>query len=230
MNAITEQLGLPKTGSDERLPNAAPENPPRRARTRTILVMLFVVLAVFAAFLILGIVYRTQRDHALASDASAAVSASPQVYVVHPVASAAAVYSLPGTTQAIQDAVIYARVSGYLSKRYVDIGDQVKTGQLLAEMQSPELDQQLSQARANLQQAYKQLDLQKANLELARTTMERYKGADKEEAVAKLTVDQSIAAYATAKASVAAAQATVDSNDANVKQYEALTAFERVLA
>jgi len=100
----------------------------------------------------------------------------------------------------------------------------------LAEIQSPELDQQLSQARANLQQTYKQLDLQKANLELARTTMERYKGADKEEAVAKLAVDQSIAAYATAKASVAAAQATVDSNDANVKQYEAMTAFERVLA
>ena len=64
---------------------------------------------------------------------------------------------------------------------------QVKAGQLLAEIQSPELDQQLNQARANLQQAQKQLDLQKANLELARTTMERYKGADKEQAVAKLS-------------------------------------------
>ncbi|HSZ59977.1 MAG TPA: HlyD family efflux transporter periplasmic adaptor subunit, partial [Tepidisphaeraceae bacterium] len=94
----------------------------------------------------------------------------------------------------------------------------------------PELDQQLSQARANLQQAYKQLDLQKANLELARTTMERYKGADKEQAVAKLTVDQAVAGYATAQASVAAAQATVDSNQANVGQYEAMTGFEHVVA
>jgi RND family efflux transporter MFP subunit len=178
----------------------------------------------------LGIVYRVERDHALASDASAAVSASPQVYVVHPVASAAAGYSLPGTTQAIQDSIIYARVSGYLSKRYVDIGDPVKTGQLLAEIQSPELDQQLSQAQANLQQADKQLDLQKANLELARVTMDRYKGADLENAVAKEAVDQAVAGFSTAQASVAAAQASVDSNQANVREYQAMTAFERVLA
>jgi multidrug efflux pump subunit AcrA (membrane-fusion protein) len=60
--------------------------------------------------------------------------------------------------------------------------------------------------------------------------MDRYKGADKEQAVAKLTVDQSVAGYSTAQASVAAAQATVNANEANVRQYEAMTAFERVLA
>jgi RND family efflux transporter MFP subunit len=152
------------------------------------------------------------------------------VTVVHPVARASADRSLPGTTQAIQDAIIYARVSGYLSKRYVDIGDHVKAGQLLAEIQSPELDQQLSQSRANLVQASKQLDLQNANLELARATMERYKGADQEQSVAKLLVDQSVAGYGTARAAVAAAQATVASNEANVRQFEAMTAFERVLA
>jgi RND family efflux transporter MFP subunit len=146
------------------------------------------------------------------------------------VASATADWSLPGSTQAIEDSIIYARVSGYLSKRYVDIGQKVKAGQLLAEIQSPELDQQLNQARANLQQAQKQLDLQKANLQLAQTTMERYKGADKEQAVAKLIVDQTVAAYSIAQASVAAAEATVASNEANVKQYEAMTAFDRVLA
>jgi RND family efflux transporter MFP subunit len=230
MNAITEQLQLPESRSNEQRPNAAPENPPRRIRTRTIVVMLFVVLAVFATYLILGIVYRFDRDHALASDAAAAVSTFPQVYVVHPVASAAVVYSLPGSTQAIEDSIIYARVSGYLHKRYVDIGDPVKAGQLLAEIQSPELDQQLSQAQANLQQAYKQLDLQKANLELARVTMVRYKGADLEDAVAKEAVDQAVAGFGTAQAAVAAAQASVASNEANVRQYEAMTAFERVLA
>jgi RND family efflux transporter MFP subunit len=192
--------------------------------------MVIVVLAVFAVFLVMGTIYRSTHNHALASAASAAASTPPRVYVVHPAASPASDWSLPGTTQGIEDAVTYARVSGYLIKRYADIGDRVKAGQLLAEIQSPELDQQLSQARANLQQAEKQLDLQRANLELARTTMQRYQGADQEEAVAKLTVDQSVAAFSTAQASLAAAQATVDANHANVRQYEAITAFEHVVA
>jgi RND family efflux transporter MFP subunit len=189
-----------------------------------------VAVAVFAVFLGWGIVYRWRHSHALASTAAVAASTPPSVSVVRPVATGTTDWSLPGNTQAIQDSIIYARVSGYLAKRYVDIGDQVKAGQLLAEIQSPELDQQLNQARANLNQAYKQLDLQKANLELARVTMERNKGADREGAVAKLTVDQAVAGHGTAQAAVAAAQATVDSNAANVKQFEAMTAFERVLA
>jgi multidrug efflux pump subunit AcrA (membrane-fusion protein) len=208
----------------------APASAPRRARTRTIILIASVVLAALAVFLVLGVVYRLKRARALAAAADAVATTPPRVQVIHAVPSATSTLSLPGTTQALEDAIVFARVSGYLSKRYVDIGDAVKAGQLLAEIQSPELDQQLSQARANLQQAYKQLDLQKANLELARTTMVRYQGADKEQAVAKLTVDQSVASFSTAQASVAAAQATVDANAATVRQYEAMTAFERVLA
>lgn len=230
MEATTMQPRLPGPSTSEHPTHEAPANPPRRARTRTILIVAVIVLGLFAAFLTVGLIYRSRHDHQLASTTTQAAQTPPQVSIVHPVASAAADWSLPGNTQAIQDSILYARVSGYLSKRYVDIGQQVKAGQLLAEIQSPELDQQLNQARANLQQAQKQLDLQKANLELARTTMERYKGADKEQAVAKLTVDQTAAAYATAQASVAAAQATIDSNQANVRQYEAMTAFERVIA
>jgi len=121
--------------------------------------------------------------------------------------------SLPGTTQAMQDAITYARVSGYLSKRYVDIGDRVKAGQLLAEIESPELDQQLNQAQANLQQFIKQLDLQKATWSSHAPRCEALTGRDREGAVAKLTVDQAVATYSTAKASVAAAQATVDAGE-----------------
>ena len=117
--------------------------------------------------------------------------------------------TLAATTQAIQDAIIYARTSGYLRKRYVDIGDQVKAGQLLAEIESPEIDQQLRQAQADLRQSEKNLDLQKANLDLARITMARYKAADAEGAVAKQAVDQNVAAYRTAQAAVAAAEANV---------------------
>jgi RND family efflux transporter MFP subunit len=208
----------------------APVKPPKRARTRTIVIIACIVLAMFAVFLTVGLIYRYKHAHQLASTATQAAQTPPQVFFIHPVAAGAADWSLPANTQAIQDSVIYARVSGYLSKRYVDIGQQVKAGQLLAEIQSPEIDQQLNQARANLVQAQRQLDLQKANMELARSTMSRYQGADKQQAVAKLLVDQAVAGFSTAQASVAAAEATVSSNEANVKQYEAMTAFERVIA
>ncbi|MDB5321542.1 MAG: hypothetical protein JWN40_3173 [Phycisphaerales bacterium] len=230
------ELRIPLPATTNGHPPAPPQagapgtTPPPPTRTRTILLIVIGVAILFAVFLALGIISRHKQGHALAVATSQAANALPQVYVVHPLAAAAPDWSLPGNTQAIKDSIIYARVSGYLKKRYVDIGDTVKAGQLLAEIESPELDQQLNQARANLQQAIKQLDLQKANLELARTTVDRYKGADKEGAVAKLTVDQAIAGFGTAQAAVAAAQAAVASNEANVRQFEAMTAFERVVA
>lgn len=230
MEATTLPPSVPASATNRHRPMEAPAHSSSRTRTRTIVVIAIVALVLFAAFLIKGIVLRSRQNHELASAASQAATTPPSVYVVHPLSAAAPSWSLPGTTQAIQDAIIYARVSGYLTKRYVDMGDTVKAGQLLAEIQSPELDQQLNQARANLQQAYKQVDVQNANLELARTTMERYKAADQEGAVAKLALDQAVASYGTAQASVAAAQATVASNEANVRQFEAMTAFERVLA
>ena len=205
-------------------PPAAP------ARTRTMLVIAGVLVALFVTVLVLGLVERHRHSNALAASTGQAAAAPPQVAVVRPVAATASDWPLPANTQAMEDAIVYARVSGYLSKRYVDLGDRVKAGQLVAEIQSPELDQQLNQARANLQQAGRQLDLQKANLELARTTMVRYQGADKEGAVAKEALDQSVATFRTAGAAVAAAQATVDANQATVRQYEAMTSFERVLA
>ncbi len=230
MNATLEPSTTTGHGTIGNPMSEPPAQPPRKARTRTILLIAAVVLGGFAVFLGVGIYDRSGQDHNLAAAATQAAQTPPQVNVVHPVPTTAPSWSLPGNTQAIQDAIIYARASGYLSKRYVDIGDKVKAGELLAEIQSPELDQQLSQARANLQQADKQLDLQNANLVLAQATMERYKGADQEGAVAKEAVDQSVAAHSTAQASVAAAEATVESNQSTVRQYEAMTAFERVLA
>jgi RND family efflux transporter MFP subunit len=106
----------------------------------------------------------------------------------------------------------------------------VTAGQLLAEIASPEIDQQLRQAQADLLQSQKNLDQQKANLELARRTMERYQAADAEAAVAKLLVDQSVTTYRTTQSAVAAAAAYVESNKANVQRVLELTSFERVLA
>jgi multidrug efflux pump subunit AcrA (membrane-fusion protein) len=171
---------------------------------------------------------RNQRE--LATAAQTVQTATVEVYVIRPEPASGADVSLAATTQAIQDAIIYARTSGYLSKRYVDIGDSVKAGQLLAEIASPEIDQQLRQGQADLQQSEKNLDLQKANLDLARATMGRYEAADAEGAVAKQAVDQSVSAYRTAQAAVAAAEANVQSNRANVQRLQELTSWQRVLA
>jgi len=212
-------------------PKSAPDDlPARNARTRTIVVIGSVILGLFLVLLMVGTVPRIWSKRELVVSASDVRNRTPVVYVIRPVPAVEVGLSLPATTQAIQDSIIYARTSGYVIKRYVDIGDHVTSGELLAEIASPEVDQQLSQAKADLEQSRKNLELQKANLELARVTMDRYKSADTEGAVAKLLVDQNVTAYSTAQASVAAAEAVVQSNQANVRRLEELTSFERVVA
>jgi RND family efflux transporter MFP subunit len=123
---------------------------------------------------------------------------------------------LPGNIQAYIDAPIYARTSGYLKRWYVDIGGKVKDGQLLADIDTPELDQQLHQARADLATA-------KANYDLAGTTAARYENLLKSDSVAKQDVDN-------AEGDAHAKKAMVDSASDNVKRLEQLQSFEKVYA
>src|SRR5487761_2286435 len=123
---------------------------------------------------------------------------------------------LPSNILAFVDAPVYARTNGYLKKWYFDIGARVKTGDLLAEIASPEVDQQLSQARADLETAH-------ANLKLAESTMNRYAALLKLDAIAKQDVDTATGTYEADKATVA-------SQTANVKRLEQLVAFEKVYA
>jgi RND family efflux transporter MFP subunit len=195
--------------------------------------MVMIGIAIAGLFLILlvaGIVPRVRNQRELATAAQKIQGALAQVYVVRPQPAAAAGLSLAATTQAIQDSIIYARTSGYLRKRYVDIGDRVATDQLLAEVESPEIQQQLRQAKADLRQSERNRDLQKANLDLAKVTMARYEAADAEGAVAKQALDQSVSTYRTAQAAVAAAEANVESNRANVQRLQELSSFQRILA
>jgi RND family efflux transporter MFP subunit len=201
-----------------------------RVRTRTIVVIGIVFLVGCLILLALGTMPRVSNRRELEAAAERARNAVPNVYVFRPASAPEAGLTLAGTTQAIQDAIIYARTSGYLSKRHVDIGDRVRSGQLLAEIESPEIEEQLRQGQADFRQSERNLDLQRATLDLARVTMERYKAADKEGAVAIEALDQSISAHRTAQAAVAAAEANVESNRANVKRLVALTSFQRVVA
>jgi len=123
---------------------------------------------------------------------------------------------LPGNVQAFIEAPIYARTTGYLKRWYVDIGGRVKNGQLLAEIDTPELDQQLQQARAELATA-------KANYELAQTTAARYEFLLKSDSVSKQDVDNTVG-------DEHAKKAMVDSASDNVKRLEQLQSFEKVYA
>jgi multidrug efflux pump subunit AcrA (membrane-fusion protein) len=216
----------PERAEHETVPN----RPAPQARTRTMVFIGIGAACFFLLLLAIGVIPRVRNHQALTAAAQKAQNTSLQVYVIRPQTASEADLTLAATTQAIQDSIIYARTSGYLRKRYVDIGDRVTAGQLLAEIESPEVYQQLQQAQGNLQQSEKNLDLQKANLNLARVTMERYVAADAEQAVSKQLVDQNVTAHSTAQAAVAAAEATVRSNQANVQYFRDLVSFQRVLA
>ena len=141
----------------------------------------------------------------------------PTVNLVQPrAASSGSTLDLPSRLEAFSRAPIFARVSGYLKSWNVDIGGQVKAGQLLAVIESPELDQQLIQARADLATA-------QANAALAATTAKRWQALLGTDSVAKQDVDDRTGDYAAKKAVVAAAQA-------NVERLVATKGFERIIA
>jgi RND family efflux transporter MFP subunit len=123
---------------------------------------------------------------------------------------------LPGNVQPYYNSPIYARTSGYLKRWYVDIGAHVKKGELLAEIETPELDQQLQQARANLATA-------RANLQLSQITAGRYQRLRNTNAVARQDVDN-------ATGTNAANTAIVQADQASVGQFEAMQSFEKVYA
>ena len=112
----------------------------------------------------------------------------------------------------------------------MDIGDRVRAGQLLAEIETPELDQQFMQARASLQQARANLVQTRATMELARVTADRWDELERRELVARQEADQQRSAFAVSQATFNAAQANVEAQEANVRQLEALQSFRRVTA
>src|SRR5713101_8006714 len=124
-----------------------------RTRTRTMIVIGIGILGLFLILLAVGVVPRVRTHRELVVAAQKAQNTPPEVYVIRPEPASEADLSLSATTQAIQDAIIYARTSGYVLKRHVDIGDQVTAGQLLAEIASPEIERELKQAQADLRQS-----------------------------------------------------------------------------
>jgi len=143
--------------------------------------------------------------------------AVPTVAVVQPARGVAQEnLVLPGTTQAYIDAPIYARTSGYVKRRYVDMGAKVKANQLLAELDAPELDQQIQQARGELATA-------EANARLAQTTADRYRELLKTDSVSQQDADN-------ASGALDARKAAVESAGHNVQRLEELQRYTRIYA
>src|ERR1700732_4100559 len=177
--------------------------------------VLAIALIAVAALLVWGIWSRVRASTTLRAETAQA--ALPAVSVVSPKQTAPAQeIVLPGNVQPFITSPIYARTNGYLRKWYVDIGAHVKQGQLLAVIEAPEVDQQLEQSLSNLNTA-------KANLALAETTKNRYQGLLNDNAVSQQDVDNAVGNYNANKA-------TVDANQANVKQLQALQSFEKIYA
>src|SRR5437660_8755911 len=196
-------------------------------RIRRILVAAGAVLAVL---FVVGVVPRLIMRRRLRAGAEAVQSRLPMVSTVSPRRAAEVLeVPLPGSMEAILETGIWARTDGYLEARYVDIGDRVRKGQLLAEIDTPEVDQQLMQAIATMSQDKANVVKVEADLGLARTTLQRYVAAGAG-TVSKQQIDERTSAVTTAEKAVDAMRATVNADDANVHRLLELQSFQKVYA
>jgi RND family efflux transporter MFP subunit len=190
-----------------------PENPKEHRPSRWWIPV--VVLIAAALLVVFGILPRIQARTALRQETTR--MSVPTVSVVQAKRSAPAQeIILPASVQAFSDAPIYARTNGYLKRWYVDIGSRVKAGQLLAEIDTPEVTQQLRQARADLATS-------QANLNLSKITADRFSGLLKTDSVSKQESDN-------ATGDLEAKQAALQSEQANVNRLEELQAFQQIYA
>jgi RND family efflux transporter MFP subunit len=172
-------------------------------------------LAVALIIVIVGLVSRGMAGQAL--KARTDNEAVPTVAVIAPqAATGVQTLVLPGSVQAFYDAQIHARVSGYLKHWYTDVGAPVKAGQVLADIDTPELDQQLIQARANLGTAM-------ASQKLAQTTATRWSSLLADDAVSRQEADEK-------SSDLAVKQSLVEASRAEVQRIEALEAFKKITA
>src|SRR2546425_430593 len=187
----------------------------RRRKGSRLFAILFVVVIGLVVVGAVTLFQRRAQYQALAKETE--TLAIPTVAVIHPMTeSAQEDLVLPGTMQAYVESPIYARTNGYLKKWYRDIGSRVRQGELLADIDTPEVDQQLSQARADLNTA-------KANAHLSEITATRFTELIKTDGVSKQEVDN-------ANGDLEAKRAIVQSSEANVRRLEELESFRHIYA
>jgi RND family efflux transporter MFP subunit len=189
-----------------------------------------VAVGVLLVGFVLVRVVRFFDERSVANAAESAYTAAPPVDVVvaRPVTDTQTL-ALPGQTAAWYESTIYARVNGYVAKWLVDIGDHVKKGQLLATIETPELDAELAAARSALKASEAQVTAREAEREFAKTTNARWRDAPKG-VVSEQEREEKKADYNSASGRLYAAQAQVAADRSRVDQYEALAQFKSVRA
>jgi RND family efflux transporter MFP subunit len=190
---------------------------------------LIAVVVLIVGFVAVRVV-RFFDERAVANASETAYTSPPLVDVVaaRPVGGAQSL-ALPGQTAAWYESTIYARVNGYVAKWMVDIGDHVKKGQLLATIETPELDAELATARSALKASEAQVTARKAEAEFAKTTNERWRDAPKG-VVSEQERESKKADYNSSSARLYAAEAQVAADKSRADQYSALTQFKEVRA
>ncbi len=179
------------------------------------MLILAVIAVVLGIFIFTGIHRRATAESSLKTETN--VAAIPTVAVTHPTEGAVAQdVQLPADTQAFTDTAIYSRTNGYLLKWYADIGTNVRKGQLLAVIQTPEVDQQVQQAQADVATA-------KANEQLAETTNERWKALLAKNAVSRQEADQT-------SSDLLVKQSALNASEANFRRLQQLQSFEHIYA
>ena len=191
-------------------PPQLPPAPPRKA-----LLLIGLVLLLLVAGGLITMLARIRNSRVLADETER--ESIPTVAVVHPTAEMPdEELVLPGSLQAFEESPVFARTNGYLLRWYKDMGSRVKQGELLADIDTPEIDQELMQVRANRQQIMAQMDLAKINAD-------RYVSLRKTDSVSQQEADQQSSAYQQAKANL-------DAADATVRRLEQMESFKHVYA
>src|SRR5437660_1755498 len=181
--------------------------------------------------LVAGIVPRLREQAVLKAEGQAVKTSLPKVPVV-PVRRAPEVTNLvlPGTTRGYQETAIYPRTNGYVKSYLVEIGQLVQAGQLLAEIETPDVDKQLGQALGTYSQSRATLGQARANLELAKVSMERWQRLIKYNAVSQQEADTYRLQFEARQADVVAAEAMMKANDENVRRFKYLQSFQKITA
>jgi multidrug efflux pump subunit AcrA (membrane-fusion protein) len=200
---------------------------PRRSLRR----LLFAIVIVIAAALLIGAIPRYRQNRTIRKEAEDRKNAVPVVTVTPARRSAVQDrLTLPGTIAALVEAPIYARATGYIAQRKVDIGDRVRRGQLLAVIDSPDLDRQVEEARATVSQAEATVGQMEAQLKLATVTRDRYNVLVIKGVLSRQEGDTQEANYEVAVSNLNAAKNTVNANIANLNRLIDLQRYERITA
>ncbi len=227
-NPATPAAGAPSAGSSQAARGGRPVQGLMSVR---VLAVGGLAAVAFVGALVAGTVPRLRQERAVNTAAETVAHSAPRVTVATARATAPdADRILPGNALPLLDAALFARTTGYVKARHVDIGDRVQQGQLLADIAAPDIDDQLAQAKADLAQSKDNLNLAQANAELAKTTLARDEKSGPGFGVSQQQIDQDRATAATTVAQVEFSKANIKVNEAAVQRFTDLQNFQKIVA